>query len=65
MSLTPGAHCGAYQIAGLLGTGGMVRAQHLLVVEGLNVNHLRLVMGTSMGGMRRSMTLTPNRHLIS
>jgi len=29
----------------------MVRAQHLLVVEGLNVNHLRLVMGTSMGGM--------------
>ncbi len=29
----------------------MVRAQHLLLAEGLNVNHLRLVMGTSMGGM--------------
>ncbi|MFO1253788.1 MAG: alpha/beta fold hydrolase [Inhella sp.] len=29
----------------------MVRAQHLLVTEGLKVNHLRLVMGTSMGGM--------------
>jgi hypothetical protein len=23
MSLTPGAQCGAYEIAGLLGTGGM------------------------------------------
>jgi len=30
----------------------MVRAQHLLLVEGLHVNHLRLVMGTSMGGMQ-------------
>jgi homoserine O-acetyltransferase/O-succinyltransferase len=30
----------------------MVRAQHLLLAEGLNVNHLRLVMGTSMGGMQ-------------
>ncbi len=29
----------------------MVRAQHALVTEGLGVNHLRLVMGTSMGGM--------------
>jgi homoserine O-acetyltransferase len=29
----------------------MVRAQYLLVTEGLKVNHLRLVMGTSMGGM--------------
>lgn len=29
----------------------MVRAQHQLLTEGLKVNHLRLVMGTSMGGM--------------
>lgn len=29
----------------------MVRAQHLLLTEGLGVDHLRLVMGTSMGGM--------------
>lgn len=29
----------------------MVRAQHILVNEHLGVNHLRLVMGTSMGGM--------------
>ena len=29
----------------------MVRAQHLLLTEKLGVNHLRLVMGTSMGGM--------------
>ena len=29
----------------------MVTAQHRLLTEGLNVNHLRLVMGTSMGGM--------------
>lgn len=29
----------------------MVRAQHLLVTEGLGVNRLRLVMGTSMGCM--------------
>ena len=29
----------------------MVRAQHRLVTEGLQVNRLRLVMGTSMGGM--------------
>lgn len=29
----------------------MVLAQYLLVTEGLKVNHLRLVMGTSMGGM--------------
>src|SRR5262245_36059562 len=29
----------------------MVRAQHRLVTEGLKVSHLRLVMGTSMGGM--------------
>ena len=29
----------------------MVRAQHLLLTEGLGVNHLRLVLGTSMGAM--------------
>ena len=29
----------------------MVEAQHRLLTEGLNVNHLRLVIGTSMGGM--------------
>jgi homoserine O-acetyltransferase len=29
----------------------MVRADYLLLTEGLKVNHLRLVMGTSMGGM--------------
>ncbi|MBA2304049.1 MAG: alpha/beta fold hydrolase [Acidobacteria bacterium] len=29
----------------------MVIAEHRLVTEGLGVNHLRLVMGTSMGGM--------------
>jgi homoserine O-acetyltransferase/O-succinyltransferase len=29
----------------------MVEAQHELLVAGLDVNHLRLVMGTSMGGM--------------
>jgi homoserine O-acetyltransferase len=29
----------------------MVRAHHLLLTEALDVNHLRLVMGTSMGGM--------------
>lgn len=29
----------------------MVRAQHMLLTEHLGVNHLRLVMGTSMGGM--------------
>ena len=29
----------------------MVDAEHRLVVDGLHVNHLRLVMGTSMGGM--------------
>jgi homoserine O-acetyltransferase len=29
----------------------MVAAQYRLVTEGLNINHLRLVMGTSMGGM--------------
>ena len=31
--------------------GDMVRAQHLLLTSHLGVNHLRLVMGTSMGGM--------------
>lgn len=30
----------------------MVTAQYRLVTEGLKVNHLRLVMGTSMGGMQ-------------
>jgi len=29
----------------------MVRAQHLLLTQGLQVNHLRLIMGTSMGCM--------------
>jgi homoserine O-acetyltransferase len=29
----------------------MIRAEHALLSEGLGVNHLRLVMGTSMGGM--------------
>jgi homoserine O-acetyltransferase len=29
----------------------MIRAQHLLLTEHLRVDHLRLVMGTSMGGM--------------
>ena len=29
----------------------MIAAQHRLITEGLGVNHLRLVMGTSMGGM--------------
>jgi homoserine O-acetyltransferase len=29
----------------------MIEAQYRLVTEGLGVNHLRLVMGTSMGGM--------------
>jgi len=29
----------------------MVRAQHLMLTEGLKVNHLRLIMGTSMGAM--------------
>src|SRR5262249_8683316 len=29
----------------------MVRAQHALLVDGLGVNHLRLVLGTSMGAM--------------
>jgi homoserine O-acetyltransferase/O-succinyltransferase len=29
----------------------MVRSQHLLLTEGLHVNHLRLVLGTSMGAM--------------
>ena len=29
----------------------MVEAQYRLVTEGLKVGHLRLVMGTSMGGM--------------
>ncbi|RMF79741.1 MAG: alpha/beta fold hydrolase [Chloroflexi bacterium] len=33
------------------GYADMVRAQYQLVTEGLGVNHLRLVMGTSMGGM--------------
>jgi homoserine O-acetyltransferase len=33
------------------GYDDMVRAQHLLLTQGLGVNHLRLVLGTSMGGM--------------
>lgn len=34
------------------GYADMVRAQHRLLTEGLGVDHLRLVMGTSMGGMQ-------------
>ncbi len=30
----------------------MIRAQHLLLTEGLGVDHLKLVLGTSMGGMQ-------------
>jgi homoserine O-acetyltransferase len=30
----------------------MIEAEHRLLTDGLGVNHLRLVMGTSMGGMR-------------
>jgi len=33
------------------GYSDMVDAQHRLLTEGLGVNHLRLVLGTSMGGM--------------
>lgn len=33
------------------GYSDMVRAQHVLLTEHLGVDHLRLVMGTSMGGM--------------
>jgi len=33
------------------GYNDMVEAQHRLVTEGLGVDHLRLVLGTSMGGM--------------
>ena len=35
----------------LYGYTDMVEAQYRLLTEGLGVNHLRLVMGTSMGGM--------------
>lgn len=34
------------------GYGDVVAAQHLLVTQGLGVDHLRLVLGTSMGGMQ-------------
>lgn len=34
------------------GYSDMAAAQHQLLTEGLGVNHLRLVMGTSMGGMQ-------------
>jgi len=34
------------------GYNDLVTAQHLLVTEGLGVDHLRIVMGTSMGGMQ-------------
>ncbi len=33
------------------GYADMVAAQYRLLTEGLKVDHLRLVMGTSMGGM--------------
>ena len=29
-----------------------IRAEHQLITEGLNVRHLRLVLGSSMGGMK-------------
>lgn len=35
-----------------IGYHDMVRATHQLLVDGLHVNHLRLVMGTSMSGMQ-------------
>jgi homoserine O-acetyltransferase len=34
------------------GYGDMVELQHRLVVDGLGIDHLHLVMGTSMGGMQ-------------
>lgn len=34
------------------GYNDIVNAQYLLVTQGLRVNHLRLVLGTSMGGMQ-------------
>ncbi|CAB3789679.1 alpha/beta fold hydrolase [Pararobbsia alpina] len=34
------------------GYGDVVEANHRLLVEGLHVNHLKLVLGTSMGGMQ-------------
>lgn len=34
------------------GYGDVVEANHRLLVEGLNIHHLRLVLGTSMGGMQ-------------
>lgn len=34
------------------GYGDMVRAQYIVVTEALKINHLRLVTGTSMGGMQ-------------
>lgn len=33
------------------GYGDMIEAQYQLLTQGLGINHLRLVMGTSMGGM--------------
>ncbi len=40
------------------GYGDLVTAQYRLVTEGLKVDHLRLVMGTSMGGMHAWMWAT-------
>jgi homoserine acetyltransferase len=37
----------------------MVLANYKLLTEHLNVDHLRLVMGTSMGGMHTWMWATP------
>jgi homoserine O-acetyltransferase len=42
----------------LYGYGDLVRAQYRLLTEGLKVDHLRLVMGTSMGGMHTWMWAT-------
>lgn len=42
----------------------MVTAEHRLVTEGLGVNHLRLVMGTSMGGMHTWMWGTMYPHFM-
>ena len=33
------------------GYSDMIEAQYRLLTQGLKINHLRLVMGTSMGGM--------------
>lgn len=46
------------------GYGDLVTAQYRLVTEGLKVDHLRLVMGTSMGGMHTWMWATRYPHFM-